>query len=222
MTFLHPVIRPGIHAVKAVAHRVVHRFLVAAALIIMLGMTAACGDSPGDDDSALPDASDASSAAPSAGETDEADLDPEDAMLKFAQCMREHGVDMPDPSPGGGVRMNGEGMSQDQMEAAQAACQKWMDMAEPEDGGHELTEEEKQQFLDMASCMRERGYNFPDPTFDGGRVTQKMEKGEGEADLPGPDDPAFQKDAEECSAEAGLEPPGGVGGPGSGTDTQES
>jgi hypothetical protein len=205
-----------IHTTRTAAYRAVHRVLVAAALLILLGMTAACGSGSGDDDSALPDAAGASSSSPSGD--DEADLDPEDAMLKFAECMREHGVDMPDPSPGGGVRINGEGLSEDQMEAAQSACQKWMDMAEPEDGGQELTEEEKQSFLDMAQCMRDRGYNFPDPTFDGGRVTQKMEKGEG--DLPGPDDPAFKKDMEECSAEAGLEPPG-EGGGGS-TDEQSS
>jgi hypothetical protein len=102
--------------------------------------------------------------------------------------------------------MSGEGLSQAQMEAAQDACQKWMDMAEPEDGGHEMSEEEKQSFLDMAACMRDRGYNFPDPVFDGGRVTQKIEKGDG--DMPGPDDPGFEQDMEECSAEAGLEPPG--------------
>ena len=190
------------------------RILAATAVTLLLGLSAACGNGSGDDGSALPDAAGASSASPSGD--DEADLDPEDAMLKFAECMREHGVDMPDPSPGGGVRMNGEGLSEDQMEAAQAACQKWMDMAEPEDGGKELTEEEKQSFLDMAACMRERGYNFPDPEFDGGRVTQKVEKGEG--DLPGPDDPAFQQDMEECSAEAGLEPPGDDGGS---TDEQQ-
>ena len=201
MTFIHTVI----HTANAVAHRVAHRFLVAAALIIMLGMTAACGSS-GDDDSALPDASDASSSAPSDDETDVADLDPQDAMLKFAQCMREHGVDMPDPKPGEGIRMSGEGMSQEQMETAQAACQKWMDMAAPEDGGGELTEEEKQKFLDMAACMREHGYNFPDPEFDGGRVTQKVEKGEG--DVPGPDDPGFEQDRKDCEAEAGMEPHG--------------
>ena len=193
---------------------VVQRILAATAVTLLLGLSAACGNGSGDDDSALPDAAGASSASPSGD--DEADLDPEDAMLKFAECMREHGVDMPDPSPGGGVRMNGEGLSEDQMEAAQAACQKWMDMAEPEDGGKELTEEEKQSFLDMAACMRERGYNFPDPEFDGGRVTQKVEKGEG--DLPGPDDPAFQQDMEECSAAAGLEPPGDGGGS---TDEQQ-
>ncbi len=188
-------------------------------MTLLLGLSAACGTGSGDDDdSALPDAAGASSASPSGdGDDSEADLDPEDAMLKFAQCMREHGVDMPDPEPGGGVRMNGEGLSEDQMEAAQSACQKWMDMAEPEDGGKEMTEEEKQSFLDMAACMRDRGYDFPDPEFDGGRVTQRIEKGEG--DLPGPDDPAFRTDMEECSAEAGLEPPGEGGGS---TDEQSS
>ena len=188
------------------------RIGVVAIGLVATGALSGCSV-PGTNDPA--DAAGASSASPSGD--DEAELDPEDAMLKFAQCMREHGVDMPDPTPGGGVQMNGDGLSEDQMNAAQSACQKWMDMAEPEDGGHELSEEEKQSFLDMAACMRERGYNFPDPTFDGGRVTQKVEKGEG--DLPGPDDPAFQKDMEECSAEAGLEPPGESGGS---TDEQSS
>jgi hypothetical protein len=194
---------------------VVRRVLAAIAVTLLLGLSSTCGTGSGDDDSALPDAAGASSS-PSGDE--EADLDPEDAMLKFAQCMREHGVDMPDPTPGGGVQVDGRGLSQDEMEAAQSACQKWMDMAEPEDGGQELSEEEKQSFLDMAACMRERGYNFPDPTFDGGRVTQKTEKGDG--DLPGPDDPAFKKDMDECSAEAGLEPPDDAEG--GSTDKQSS
>jgi hypothetical protein len=187
---------------------IVRRVLAATAVTLLLGLSAACDSGSGDDDTTLPDAAGASTASPSGN--DEADLDPEDAMLKFAECMREHGVDMPDPEPGGGIRVNGEGLSEDQMEAAQSACQKWMDLAEPEDGGKELTEEEKQSFLDMAACMRERGYNFPDPVFDGGRVTQKVEKGDG--DQPGPDDPGFQEDMEECSAEAGLEPPSQGGG----------
>jgi hypothetical protein len=205
-------------AAHRVVHRVVHRFLVAAALLIVLGMTAACGDSGKGDDPTLPDAAGASTSESASGD-DEADLDPDDAMLKFAQCMREHGIDMPDPEPGGGIRIGGEGISEDQMEAAEAACQKWMDMAMPEDGGEELSEEEKQQFLDQAACMRDRGYNFPDPEFEGGRVTQKMEKGDEE--MPGPDDPAFQKDIEECAAEAGLEPPGSDGD-GPSDDEQQS
>ena len=38
------------HTIKAVAHRAAHRFLVAAALIIMLGMTAARGGHAEHDD----------------------------------------------------------------------------------------------------------------------------------------------------------------------------
>ena len=186
----------------------ISRLLAAMALTLVVGLSAACGDASDDGDSTLPDAAGASSDAPADDEA--ADLDPEDAMLKFAQCMREHGIDMPDPEPGGGVMLNGEGVAPEQLEAAEADCQKWMDMAMPEDGGGELSEEEKQAFLDMAACMRERGYSFPDPTFDGGRVTQKIEKGEG--DLPGPEDPGFEQDQEECSAEAGLKPPGEGGG----------
>ena len=206
-----------ISTTRAALLRAVHRFLVAAALIIALGMTAACGDSDKGDDGGLPDAAGASTSA-SASADDETDLDPEDAMLKFAECMRDQGVDVPDPTPGGGLHVDGRGLSRDQMEAANEACQKWMDMAEPEDAGEPLTEEEKQSFLDMAACMRERGWNYPDPTFDGGRVTQKLEKGEGEGTLPEPDDPAFQKDTEECSSEAGMEPPGS--GDGGSTDVQ--
>jgi hypothetical protein len=186
----------------------ISRLIAATALTLLLTLSAGCGHDS-DDDSALPDAAGASSDAPAAD--DEADLDPDDAMLKFAQCMREHGVDMADPEPGGGIHISGEGLSPDQMKAAESACQKWMDMAQPEDGGHEMSEEEKQQFLDMAVCMRDRGYNFPDPTFeDGGGVTQKIEKGKG--DQPGPDDPGFEQDMEECSADAGLEPPGDADG----------
>jgi len=187
----------------------ISRLLAGGALVLLLGTTAACGD-PDNDDSSLPDVAGASSEAPS--DADEPDLDPEDAMLKFAQCMRDEGVDVPDPTDGG-IHVDGRGLSREQMEAAQAACQKWMDLAEPEGAGEPLSEEEKQSFLDMAACMRERGWNYPDPTFDGGRVTQRIEKGEGEGTLPEPDDPSFEKDTDECSSEAGMEPPGaGAGG----------
>jgi gamma-glutamyl:cysteine ligase YbdK (ATP-grasp superfamily) len=48
-----------------------------------------------------------------------------DRMVKFAQCMREHGVDMPDPKPGEGLRLQFKGGSKDQLEAAQKACEQY-------------------------------------------------------------------------------------------------
>ena len=44
---------------------VMQRILAATALTLLLGLSAACGNGSGDDDSALPDAAGASSASPS-------------------------------------------------------------------------------------------------------------------------------------------------------------
>ena len=62
----------------------------------------------------------------------QASMDPEEAALAFAECMREHGVDMPDPQVGSNgefrVTVNGGPGSLDMeaMQAAQEACQDLM------------------------------------------------------------------------------------------------
>jgi hypothetical protein len=51
--------------------------------------------------------------------------DPErqDANLRYARCMREHGIDMPDPKPGEGLKIQGpEGGDKAKTDAAQKAC----------------------------------------------------------------------------------------------------
>jgi hypothetical protein len=105
------------------------------------------------------------------------------AAVKFAGCMRDHGIDMPDPKPGqgGGIRLGGPDIGpQDQakMEAAQKACQKYLESVKPP----QLTPEQQQKFraqaLKFARCMREHGVNMPDPQFQsGGRMTQRMKDG---------------------------------------------
>jgi predicted small lipoprotein YifL len=184
------------------------RLLAALSVLLLLGSVASCGSN--DDSADLPDAAGAASddAGADSDSDDEADatgeLSREDAALKFAQCMREHGVDMPDPEPGGGIRLNGNGLSEGQLEAAEKACQKWMDMVMPEDGElPEISEEDKQAMLDLAACMRDKGYDFPDPQFEGGRVTQRVEGDGGSG--PGPDDEQFQADHEECATEVGMD-----------------
>ena len=58
------------------------------------------------------------------------------AQLEFAKCMREHGVDMPDPKfeEGGGVTMRmPQGSENDpKVEEAQKACQPILDAAQPD------------------------------------------------------------------------------------------
>ena len=176
----------------------------------LMGALAACGGDDGGSGSELPDAAGASSesAGADSGAAD-ADISAEDARLKFAECMRENGIDVPDPGPNGEMMVSPQGVSQEQVEAAHEACQEWLDVAMPEDGeGPQMSEEEKQALLDMAQCMRDRGYDFPDPEFDGGRVTQRLQGVD-------PEDPAVQSDMEECREESGM-----TGGPG--TSEQES
>ena len=106
-----------------------------------------------------------------------------EAALEFAKCMREHGVDMPDPKPGEGGRitLGGPGMGpedQPKMEAAQKACQKILESVRPPEMSAEKEQEFKEQALKFARCMREHGIDMPDPQFEGGgRMTQRMEDG---------------------------------------------
>jgi hypothetical protein len=60
----------------------------------------------------------------------------EEAELEFAQCMREHGIDFPDPQfeEGGGIlQMMPEGTEDDpKFEEAQEACQPILDAVQPD------------------------------------------------------------------------------------------
>jgi hypothetical protein len=176
------------------------RVVGAVALVGLLALTAACGGD-GEAGTDLPDAG-GGSASPSASTA--APVDPEDAMLEFAACMREHGVDMPDPGPDGRVMI--EGGDPATMEAAEEACRELREAAMPEDGMPQLDEEQKQAFLDVAQCMRDKGYDFEDPQFDGGGIRQRVDPGAG----IDPEDPTFATDIDACRAEAGVELPEAV------------
>jgi hypothetical protein len=105
-----------------------------------------------------------------------------EAALKFAKCMREHGVDMPDPQlgEGGRITLGGPGTGpQDQakMETAQKACQKFLEKVRPPEMSEEQEEKFKAQALKFARCMREHGIDMPDPQFQGGgRMTQRIKE----------------------------------------------
>jgi hypothetical protein len=104
-----------------------------------------------------------------------------EAALKFAKCMRAHGVDMPDPTAGGGIRIGGPDMGpqdREKMEAAQKACQKILESVRPPELSQEDQQKFKDQALEFARCMREHGIDMPDPQFQGGgRMTQRLDEG---------------------------------------------
>lgn len=101
----------------------------------------------------------------------------QEQALKFAQCMRDHGVDMPDPQDGHIVTgqgaspgsINGSGNGSDTLDLgaggeAFEACREFMP-----DGGEprKLTAGELEQMLKFAQCMRAHGIDYPDPNPDG-------------------------------------------------------
>lgn len=180
------------------------RVVSALAVACLLGAVAACTPTRGP---MLPGAGGATSGVPSASSSV---LAPEDAMLAWAQCMREHGVDVPDPTDGH-YRLGDPGsVTPEQGEAADDACEPWQRMAESGAATTPLTAEQKQSFLDHAQCMRDRGWDMPDPTFDGGRVEQEFRRGTQDATgAPAPDDPQFEEDMQECLVQAGVEAPDG-------------
>jgi hypothetical protein len=159
----------------------------------------------------------------------------QDAALKYAQCMRDHGVNMPDPKfddnggieisagPGGATPGKGGPSSdaENKMQTADKACRHFMDDVAPQ---RNLSPDELAAMQDkqrkLAECMRGKGYDFPDPQVDSnGRVTISSKGKPG--DHPGTaQDDQMRKDMETCSKAAGLDRgPGGAKGTQSGSDT---
>lgn len=117
----------------------------------------------------------------------------QEAALKHAECMRRHGVDVPDPKPDGGLIINDESANPEQVARALRTCDK--EVGRPPIP--ELSAKEEREFRDAAlkhaGCMREHGIDFPDPTF-GPNGTVKVKIGPGQH----PNDPAFQAADAKC------------------------
>jgi hypothetical protein len=126
---------------------------------LVLAVTA-CGTAKGSD---IPTANGASTGASAAASLSSEEI--QQRAIKFAQCMREQGIDMPDPSADD-VRVDDNAVNQDKMNAATEACRQYMP------SGGELRKpstEEIENSRKFSQCMREHGLaNFPDPGADGG------------------------------------------------------
>jgi hypothetical protein len=131
-----------------------------------------------------------------------------DAPLKFAQCMREHGMSwFPDPKPGAGMQLNIPfGTDKTKVDAAMAACKKFM----PNGGTPEkMNPAQLEQARQMSQCMRDHGItNFPDPDANG------QIKIDGNKVGAGPGDPKFDAADKACAQYRPKAPSGApAGGP---------
>jgi hypothetical protein len=190
-------------------------------------LVAACsGDSAGDGVASLEvddTVAAADTAAPSTSTTEaaEAGVDQEQAMLDFAACMRENGIEMSDPSVDsdgnvqfGSLRSLVEGdVDRDAMEAAREAC-----IGDLEGVGLTFRENrdrtgEQDAFLEFAICMRDNGFDMPDPDFSNTGPGGDGKGPFGEIDL---EDPDFIAAMEPCRAFLAGTGPSGQGPPGLG------
>jgi hypothetical protein len=157
------------------------RILLTAAAVFLL---AACSSTTGPSVATAGGGATAS-ASPSA--------DKAEANRRFAKCMREHGVEVPDPGPDGELVMSG---NIDRTKAAEAlsACQHLMA------GGGVLTSlspEQLEQARAFAKCMREHGVDMPDPDPASG-VSEMLKNGTVDINSP-----KFREAAKACKGVVG-------------------
>jgi hypothetical protein len=140
----------------------------------------------------------------------------EAALLNFSKCMRQHGVNIPDPTvdANGNVQLrppqgssagatNGSTTSASQrqkFQTAQNACRKYLRGV-----FQGFSQADRTKFQDAAvkyaQCMRAHGYNIPDPNFN-----SQPSPGSGGAGRGGPfsnvnrNDPAFKKANQACQS----------------------
>ena len=136
--------------------------------------------------------------------TEEPDL--EEALLTFAQCMRDEGLDFPDPIVGadGSIEFQGPGpgggraADRDQFQAGFTECGDLLDSVTLPFQQNDFTEIQD-MLVEFASCMRDNGYDMPDPDFSNFGPGQGG-PGQGNGPFGGidPDDPAFQEALQGC------------------------
>lgn len=155
----------------------------------------------------------------SLGTTDEAatettavagDVSMEDGLIAFTECLREQGVDIADPTvgPDGMLQMapivvesgpiEGDGPPDQaavdemmrQMDAVFAECEPLLGEVAFTGGDLPGFDEFEDTLLEYAACMRDNGFDMPDPEFsEGGMIDLGMSD---------PNDPTFAAADEAC------------------------
>ena len=180
-------------------------FRSAAALLLLLSALTACSANAAAPNGVASLETDAPAADGSA--TPSASLDPEAAQLAFAECMRDHGINMPDPETSGGagggaVQIGGRGENRDEFQAALEDCEQFLEQAGSFRG--EPDPEMLDKMLEFAGCMREHGIDMPDPNSDGGITFQRNADGDSDSRISSsagdidPTSPEFQAAQEAC------------------------
>jgi hypothetical protein len=144
---------------------------------------------------------------PSAQDVEATSSEPADgqqAFLDYADCMRDQGLDFPDPQfgPDGGLTIGGPGQGaslidfrSEEFQAAQEACGEHLEGLAP-DLDPEQRAELQDSLVEFAGCMRDHGIDMPDPQVGtGGGPAMLIGGPDSDAD---PQSPEFQAAMETC------------------------
>jgi hypothetical protein len=186
---------------------------------LALGALAGCGGGSGANDVA----SLGGKQAQQASDDGSSNLSPRErdaAFRKFTQCMRDHGVEMQDPQIGddGSFTITaqadaaaGSGPADPDFADANKACNKYLDGVinggDADGPSAEEIEKMQRRALKFARCMRDAGFDFPDPQFESGNGGGGMVMIGGPGESINPSDPATQAAMEQCQKAAGMPKP---------------
>lgn len=112
-----------------------------------------------------------------------------DDALKMRQCLRDNGIDVPDPKAGQdpSALSFSRDMDQEKLKEAMKTCG-----PQGPDAGNGPTQEEKDKALKKAQCMRNNGVNVKDPELSGDSMTG--------LEIPEGQEKAFEDAAKKCEA----------------------
>jgi hypothetical protein len=148
-----------------------------------------------------------------------------DGALKFSKCMRQHGINLPDPQRegpgkirlGGPGKFGGPGRGPDdpKLKVAQSACEKYLNAGGGRPVDAATRAKMQDAFVAYAGCMRGHGINMPDPKSGSGGIGFRVQSGKGTGGPtgPGPDSPVFRAADKACHRFlAGIEKAGPMQG----------
>lgn len=177
-------------------NRLIRTIALMLAAAVLAVSAAACGGVDSEPEVAeLPAAADTGE--PETGATTDAPRDPRDILVDFTRCLREEGVDVPDPDFEAAPGEARERLEEAGIDLDDPRVQEAVETCQPLLAGilQSLSPDQVQAFRDAiveyARCMREQGVDLPDPDFSGG-----FDIFGGAAD---PSDPAFRAANEACS-----------------------
>lgn len=179
--------------IKSLGRPAVRAMLLWLIAALLIGALAACTQTT---NVGIPTASDRQEASPGEANSAQADTTPAtedyaDAVLAWAQCMRENGVpEFPDPDSQGRILINPPGSIDPDSVEFQKASEACLHLAPEGWGETEVDPGDQEVMLEFARCMRENGlpdYPDPDPSA-GNRIVLD------------PNDPKAQAALESCRA----------------------